>query len=77
MSVNALQNNLSSLAAALLLVLVCPSFFYQKLGKKIYTAMTYLNGAVIGLTVVIQEPIVLTINPLLALVGILFVSTRR
>lgn len=36
--------------------------------------MTYLNGGVLGLTAVTQEPMILTINPLLALVGILFVS---
>lgn len=74
MSVINLQSNVTSLFAALLVVLVFPSFFFQKLGKKYCSSMTYLNGAVIGLAAVTQEPVILTINPLLALVGILFVS---
>ncbi len=39
--------------------------------------MTYIGGCVIGLTAAIQEPMLLTINPFLALVGIIFVSKKR
>jgi len=71
------ENKLLKIVAALFVVAVCPSFFFQKMGKRICSAMTYFNGGVIGLTAVLQEPIVLTINPLLALVGILLLSKNR
>lgn len=71
------ENKPVKIFAALLVVAVCPSFFFQRWGKRICAAMTYFNGGVIGLTAVFQEPIVLTLNPLLALVGILLLSKKR
>lgn len=71
------DNKLVKTAAALLVVLVCPSFFFQRMGKRICSAVTYFNGGVIGLAAVIQEPIVLAINPILALVGILFYQNKH
>lgn len=53
----------------MLIVIVFPSFFYQKFGKKLSSVMTYFNGGVLGLSFVLQEPALLVINPLLAIVG--------
>ncbi len=71
------ENPILKIAAALLVVVVFPSFFFQRMGKRICSAMTYFNGGVIGLAAVIQEPTVLVINPLLALTGILLYQNKH
>lgn len=60
---------MSSTLAAILMVILFPSFFYRKSGKKLSALMTYFNGGVLGLSFVVQEPILLAINPLLAILG--------
>ncbi len=77
MTADTFRSNLPSYLGAVLLVLFLPSFFYQNLGKNVCAGMTYIGGCVIGLTAAIQEPMLLTINPFLALVGIIFVSKKR
>lgn len=64
-----LSHRMSSTLAAMLIVIAFPSFFYQKFGKNLSSVMTYFNGGVLGLSFVFQEPILLVINPLLAIVG--------
>lgn len=64
------ENKLLKIIAALFVVAVCPSFFFQKMGKRICSAMTYFNGGVVGLAALTQEPLILAINPILAILGI-------
>lgn len=71
------EKKLLKIVAALFVVAVCPSFFFQKMGKRICSAMTYFNGGVVGLTALTQEPLVLAINPILAIVGISITSLQK
>ena len=71
------ENKLLKIVAALFVVAVCPSFFFQKMGKRICSAMTYFNGGVVGLAALTQEPLILAINPVLALVGITINSLQK
>jgi 4-hydroxybenzoate polyprenyltransferase len=66
-----------AISLALIVIVVCPSFFFQRFGKRLCSAMTYFNGAIIGLAAVSQDPLILTINPILAIVGITINSRKK
>ena len=66
-----------AISLAVFVITVCPSFFFQRFGKRLCAAMTYFNGAIIGLAAVSQEPLVLVINPILAIVGISINSCQK
>ena len=55
---------------ALVVTVVCPSFFYQRYGKRLCSGLTYFNAGLFGFSIGFQEPLLLVINPLLALIGV-------
>ncbi len=71
------ENTILKITAALLVVVVFPSFFFQRMGKRICSSITYFNGGIVGLAVITQEPLILAINPVLALVGITINSLQK
>ena len=62
---------------ATLVVVAFPSFFFQRYGKGFCSGMTYLTGGMLGLAIFIQEPLLLALNPTLAILGISLNSIQK
>lgn len=54
---------------ALFVVLVIPSFFYRGHGTRVTNVLTGINGLALGMSIYLQEPLILAINAAIALMG--------
>lgn len=75
--VNALKNmpqqrvDAGQILLAIIVVSFIPAFLYRKFGKRITSFVMFVNGFVMAVAAVFAEPLILAVNPLLALIAVL------
>lgn len=70
-------NELEDIAIAFITVTFVPSFFVRHRSQRLLNAALAANGLVLGVAVVLLDPMVLMINPVMALLALLFAHTKN
>lgn len=70
-------NELEDIAIAFITVIFVPSFFVRHRSQRLLNAALAANGLVLGVAVVLLDPMVLMINPVMALLALLFAHTKN
>jgi hypothetical protein len=68
-----MTKNPSSLEQVLLSILVVtciPAFLYKRFGKRVTGWVMFANGFVMAVAAVFAQPLILVVNPLLALIAV-------
>lgn len=74
-----MTKNHSSLERIILSVFVVtciPAFLYKRFGKRVTGWVMFLNGFVMSVAAVFEQPLILVVNPLLALIAV-FIPERE
>lgn len=70
------RTEFSQIMLAIFVVLFIPAFLYKRFGKRITSWVMFANGFVMAVAAVFAQPLVLVINPVLALIA-LFIPEKK
>lgn len=64
------RSNFEQIVLSILVVTCIPAFLFKKFGKRVTGWVMFANGFVMAVAAVFAQPLILVVNPLLALIAV-------
>lgn len=64
------RSSLEQVLLSILVVTCIPAFLYKRFGKRVTGWVMFANGFVMAVAAVFAQPLILVVNPLLALIAV-------
>jgi len=64
------RSSFEQIVLSILVVTCIPAFLYKRFGKRVTGWVIFANGFVMAVAAVFAQPLILVVNPLLALIAV-------
>jgi uncharacterized membrane-anchored protein YitT (DUF2179 family) len=65
------RSSIEQILLTIFVVICIPAFLYKRFGKRVTGWVMFVNGFVMAIAAVFAQPLILIVNPLLALIAVL------